>query len=498
MARDKGNQHLLYKLTIGPQFNTILLNMTDSKPVHPGHFYMPFASNLAGFIIPMVTGFLSAVSSGLILYVILKSEVKLYTTHHRIMAYMSFFDIISSVFIALGTIMVPSDCIYKLAGPLLGNPVTCQIQGWLIVFGVSGSMAMYACLLWYFVLRITFKMDMHKMERYIEPVVFFYSTFCSILFPSFLLSRDLIHPNAYDSFCTTAPYPDSCDETYWYDWNFCTWGEGVMDNYTRSILLIHIGFLIQFVLIVLGILMILWTVRRNMKDINDLLAKEEQKYGEDSSLEATGERIRSNRKNEQVDDLKYLRVMIYQALMYIFAFFVTWILNALSGSFNIANFELDAISCILFPLQGFWNLLIFLYDKTYIIHQIDDNIGFLQACKKIILMPRDTPVFVFSDISAVGNLSQSQDISNKDSHGNDDNYRDRQQPDFGNLKVSPAHSNVSDTLRREDFRRSVFHSKIRRVGMMVQRGGDHRSRSSSPSSVSIESPIGFVSNSISS
>ena len=102
-------------------------NNTDSmdQKLESYYFYKPFAATVADFIVPMVTGTLSACSSGLIIYIILRSQQKLTTTYHRIMAFMSAFDIISSIFIALGTIMMPSDTVYKYAGPLLGNKVTC-------------------------------------------------------------------------------------------------------------------------------------------------------------------------------------------------------------------------------------------------------------------------------------------------------------------------------------------------------------------------------------
>ena len=72
----------------------------------------PFTVTLAGFIVPMFTGLLSACSSGLIIYIISKSPQKLSTTHHRIMAFMSVFDVIASIFIALGTIMMPTDIVF--------------------------------------------------------------------------------------------------------------------------------------------------------------------------------------------------------------------------------------------------------------------------------------------------------------------------------------------------------------------------------------------------
>ena len=178
-------------------------NNTDSmdQKLESFYFYKPFASTLAGFIVPMVTGILSACSSGLIIYIILRSQQKLTTTYHRIMAFMSAFDIISSIFIALGTIMMPSDTMYKFAGPLLGNKVTCQIQGWFIVFGIGGGTSLNACLTWYFVCSIAFEMKAKHIRKYIEPCMYIYTFVIALFGPSIYLSKDLPNPNAYDTFC---------------------------------------------------------------------------------------------------------------------------------------------------------------------------------------------------------------------------------------------------------------------------------------------------------
>lgn len=85
--------------------------------------------------------------------------------------------------------MVPSDTIYKFAGPLLGNKVTCKIQCWLIVFGIVGTTSMYACLAWYFVCRIAFKMEPLKIRNRIEPVMCVYTLILSFAVPSIYLFK---------------------------------------------------------------------------------------------------------------------------------------------------------------------------------------------------------------------------------------------------------------------------------------------------------------------
>jgi hypothetical protein len=98
--------------------------------------------------------------------------------------------------------------------------------------------------------------------------------------------------------------------------------------------------------------------------------------------------------------------------MYIGAFMLTWIFNALSSLLNVSSIELDAINCVLFPLQGFWNLLIFLYDKTYLIRQHDKNdndVSFWMAFKQILTSPFDAPTIELSSISIVKIESRDED-----------------------------------------------------------------------------------------
>jgi hypothetical protein len=388
----------------------------SSLDLESHHFYKPFTATIAGFILPCVNGLISACSSAVILHVIRKSQDKFSTTYHRIMGLMSFFDIILSLLFALGTIMMPSDTFYKFAGPTLGNRATCQAQGWLIIFGFTGSTAMYAALSWYFMLTITFNVKASKIACIFEPVAYLY-TFCQALIgPSVYLSKDLLNPNPYDIFCTIAPYPQSCDEEKWYDWNYCEWAENAISDYNFYMNVTINIMLFTFIMIVLGFSVILWTVFQKNKLLKALLvAVSEEPHEcdntdsfEESNLgEASNYHQEDERRNEESDkmnhinDLKYSRVLIIQALMYIFAYFLTWFFNFLSGTIHVESFGMDAVNSILFPLQGFWNLFIFLYDKTYLIRARNPNTSFWAAVKMILFHPTDVPVLIMSNISMI-------------------------------------------------------------------------------------------------
>lgn len=369
------------------------------------HFYKPFTANIAGFIVPMVTGTLSAFSSGLIIYIILRSHQKLTSTYHRIMTFMSAFDIISSLFIALGTIMVPSDSIYEFAGPMLGNDITCKVQGWLIMFGLSGANALNACLSWYFVCILAFQICTETISKYIEPIMYIYILIIASFVPTIYLATDLIHSNAYDCFCVYVPYPESCDEDKWYDWNYCTWKDGDIEKYFKYSNVAFVMIVAHFVLIVIGMSIILWTMRKKKQEIRHLINKEKEdnKQKDPQVLSASEkEEEEKHRKETTMSELQHSNVLILQALMYIGAYFLTWIFNVLSVELSISSMEIDAINSVLFPLQGFWNLLIFLYDKSYLIRQEScDNLSFWQAIMKIITAPTEIPVISLTNIEII-------------------------------------------------------------------------------------------------
>ena len=348
----------------------------DLSSLQSNYYYKPFTSNIAGFIVPMITGLLSACSSGLIIYIISNSQQKLSTTYHRIMAFMSGFDIISSIFIALlGTIMLPSDTMYKFAGPMMGTKVTCQIQGWFIIFGLCGNTSLNACLVWYFVLKITFKIRARTIERCVEPIMYCYALTFTLLIPTFFLTYDLINPHVYDGFCIIAPYPQSCDDEMWYDWHNCTWSEGVIERYLKYSYVPIAGVGKEFILVVIGSSFILWTVVRNKKEMKDFEAHQRENDSNhslgrrrgDEQEEEQGEVSRSDDNNIDdhigtsidnnidIEDLKFDRVLIIQSLMYVAAFCMTcWMFIFFQGGSTllVSNWMLSAVSCFRYNAFG--------------------------------------------------------------------------------------------------------------------------------------------------
>ena len=152
------------------------MNATFTEsPSMSATFPIPHLTSMSstGIALTVALGIISTICSMVILNIIGMSPQKLSTTYHRIMASMSIFDIIASLAMAVSTLPMPSDDILRYDGPMIGNKVTCQIQGYIVFLALTGGGTLYMCLSWYFVCSITFRMSLEKIRKRIEPILFY-------------------------------------------------------------------------------------------------------------------------------------------------------------------------------------------------------------------------------------------------------------------------------------------------------------------------------------
>jgi hypothetical protein len=338
-----------------------------------------FNGSMADFTITIVTGTLSAIGSFVILNIILRSTIKLGTTHHRIMASMSVFDIIASICMALSTLPMPSDTVFRNGRPMWGNKTTCQIQGFLITLGIVGGVTLYNCLAWYMVCKITFRMDDKTMRNKIEPYMMIVAIALALSGTIFFLVKDLINPSFFNSFCSIAPYSEDCNDVSSDEWYDCVSGnEAAMKPFERSLNFTIVVIAVNVVLILVAMFLIIKTAfgnQKKSKDANEQISDTNSPSANDifsSEDDSTSDNHEQQKFN--TTDLKYSRVLILQALMYIMAFFLTWIFMVLSTLLesNTPTF-MEISKAVLLPLQGFWNMIIFVYDKAYLVRQVDPS-----------------------------------------------------------------------------------------------------------------------------
>ncbi|GFH61702.1 predicted protein [Chaetoceros tenuissimus] len=260
---------------------------------------------------------------------------------------------------------------------MIGNSITCRIQDWFVIFGVCGATASTSCLCWYFVLSIVFKVDRKKITKYIAPVMYIYILSISVAVATFYTKIDMMNPNLTSGTCDIAPYPISCDEELWWDWNECTWKEGVLETYFENQYVILYAIVSQFFLVFTGMPLILCKScqKRKRKDNEQPAPYVPQTIS--AVLRGSDDGMMSSSQEQTQEDISQAdsewqrgRVLINQSFMY---------MGALA-------FGICLYSCT---------------TKTFLLRQTEPELGFFKAVKKILSSPSDAARIVLSDLSNV-------------------------------------------------------------------------------------------------
>jgi hypothetical protein len=421
-----------------------------------------FTMNKGGIALTTMAGIVSFICSLMILNIIRMSNQKLSTTYHRIMVFMSIFDILSSVCFALSTLPMPSDDTLLFDGPMIGNKVTCQIQGYLVLIGLNGGASLYMCLSWYFVCKITFQFPLDSIRRKIEPLFYILTFLVAFTLPTFLLLENFIHTSPRSSFCVIAPDHSNCDYTL--DPEFFVCDPKEYEDLLRLIRVAIGSIFSNIALIAIAMIIIIWTILNKTKSIKVALQEQEQcNYRTEAELDAY---------EDNILELRYTRVVVIQALMFIFAYLATWIFTLIPISSNLDQESIDvllAFKSVLYPMQGFWNLIIFVYDKAYLAHRNDRNMALWAIIKCVLFYPPQTPELIlpsaFMNVTIMGdrrgghieldeeievtNIILGREMGTRQKESFEDNSIGSSIRGFRNTSSPPE--SVSDEIQNSDF-----------------------------------------------
>lgn len=427
----------------------------DSTSVPPR---LQFTMTTAGYIVPTVTGVLSTICSLMILNVIRMSLDKFTTTYHRIMTFMCLYDIMASASFALTTLPMPSDDTIRYAGPMLGNKVSCQIQGYFIIFGLTGGGALYICLAWYFVSKMTFQMNSMKIRNWLEPLFYLYSLIIALFLSCYNLAKDLIHTTPKNAFCLIAPQHSNCNYSMTAGFLICDIME--FDVFQTSLTMVnyYIGF--NLVTIALAMVIIIWTILKKNRNIKQAMKSYLTSNHSDSSSVDNDDMI--------VSELRHSRVIVIQALMYIFSYLITWIFQILLISFDIDEQVKGVIvyfKVIFLPMQGFWNLIIFVYDKAYLVHQKHRDKSYWNAIKLVLFHPEeDSPGIIILPHSLTNQVEEKYECinNNKEMDANETPFvgstnhtaSETQSIDVESTLSSPEEMEIANSLMRKMYHTS--------------------------------------------
>jgi hypothetical protein len=290
------------------------------------------------------------------------------TIYHRIILGLSSADCLTSLAIALTTIPMPKDVIYPFEMPSYGNIATCEAQGLVSMMGNAFVFCMNGILNIYYLCTLRYNMTEKTFRCYLEIPIFIVSLAISITIPSTaLLNQELLNPSPTASSCVPNTYPLNCTKA---DNPECRGGGGRGAFAPLFYCTITLGFFTLMITMVL----IVHSFYRNARSLRKALQNKPSQEV-DAKYEAL---IRAQETSSIVGR---------QALMYIAAFLLTWIFGFAEFAGNDYTELLSVLKMIFQPLQGFFNLIIFVYHKVQTLRRADDDLTVAEALEIVFLFP---------------------------------------------------------------------------------------------------------------
>lgn len=332
-------------------------------------------------IAPRISGGLSTISSGLIIYIIFKSESKLRTVYHRIMLGMSCADIISSVAVGLSTLPMPRDLPYDppitFVGTRLGNIHTCEAQGFCYIFGFVAMFNYNGMLCVYNACAIAFRMPEESIVKRVEPFLHIIPIISGLAAAILPLVLNLYNPVGWDAWCSIATIgggetpPD--DPDYFNARNII--------NIDLMVVILSISFLV-FVFTLFVVIII------RIKQIDKALNR-------DSFLGQSSTTVRRRRVHTSHENTK---IVLGQAIAYFASFCATLGLLLIRAVIE-EPLWLMRLSFVLAPLQGLFNMLIFVYYKIFNYRRVHPEVSRCKTLGLLLMEGSAEDYVVFSRIS---------------------------------------------------------------------------------------------------
>lgn len=303
---------------------------------------------------PRFSGSISVIASSTILWIIFRSDTNLSTIYHRIMFGMSCVDILGSIAMGLSTLPMPKErnieedvhARFPWEGTMLGNETTCALQGFFFAFGTSTMFAYNAMLCFYYALAIAFRMKEGKITKYFEIFLHGFPLCFGLggAIPPFFLGW--YRRTAWEAWCTIVVSQEIQD---------------ILSILTLS----YISTLMGLTLIFLSL--IIWRVVSTEIAMTQTIYS---KKGVERQLLRRSQQIQRTEKTHQ-----NTKVILIQALAYIFSFMLTLLMPFLRGVISKEADWVVRLQIILLPLQGLFNALIFISHKVYNYRRVHDEVS---------------------------------------------------------------------------------------------------------------------------
>lgn len=394
---------------------------------------MPSLFNWQSRIASTTSGITSTLSSSLVISIILRCHEGLSSPYHRIMFFMSIWDLIASICIALTIIPMPADVLetYPFPGKAFGNKTTCQLQGFFILLGQGFGICANCVLNMFYVSTIRYGMSEATINRWMLPIALIVSSLLAIPTGLVSLSLGLINPTPYELYCSIGTYPTNCNRQEDME---CIGKDVDPKAEDMMFLVVLMLLLLCFLSVIVSLILVVMTVYRFDKMTKQLIKEIDQGEGNGQQEDSDHLRRLSDSSQTSRRGFSATKAAGRVALMYVFAFFLTYFWTIISmlpiGDVKgIPTGVWDVIAyarTIFFPLQGFFNALIFVYNKmTNLRRASSEDISFIEAFKMVIQTPSVvTPAKLISCLDLVEkDLGEHESIPNF-SGGDESKWKD--------------------------------------------------------------------------
>ena len=359
----------------------------------PGLFY----TTKAAHIVASVSGGVSVVSSILVVTIILRSTIGLSTIAHRLVFAMSIADIFISAAIALTTIPMPTSTIYNFEGPILGNELTCSVQGFFIWLGGFSAIYLNACIAIYFMYSITYKMKDAEVQRRIEPAMYITTVLATLPTAILFWINDWYNPTPFETFCTAMSYPWYCKPELKKSFECSIRGEPTAYQMSsrKWLVLYYRSFLL------LGPVVTIYCMFRITRTVY-LREKYLKTYNSTFSNNRIGQSALQQKQiqiNKERHD--YTKGIMYQAFGYIIANCLCNATTLLQTSpMFLMNLQFQILHTAVRPCQGLLNFFVFFGQKVHDRRVSEPCLSWKEAAKKALFV-REKPSVILASLSMV-------------------------------------------------------------------------------------------------
>lgn len=353
-------------------------------------------------------------SSAIAIMVLMRSEGALSTPYRRLILGLSLSDIFQSAALMTGPVMIPAYASPPNGPPVssilsMGNTASCTVNGFFFSIGWAGVAMYTASLCIYYLCRINLGMEHEefaKLERAFHIVIIGFNIIGSMVG----LFTNSFNALLYGIVCHYAGYPLNCDvdpEVY---------GECIRGNnaFRYTILFFHVPVFLSFIIITVSmILMCLYATQQKFyttsQTTTDDLPAEIRckpsifcapccicKHG--ASIPDDLQQRLGETTSEFVDRLQrlFVRETMAQGRLYIGVFFLVYVgpigLSIIHLQSNSKpSFVFFNLAVALYPLGGFFNILVYSRPKVRHLMRRNSDISFLHAVCIVIRAGGDLP-----------------------------------------------------------------------------------------------------------